>query len=134
MKKTSNCVPLRPRLASAAMISHIEAMPYHDPTGDLLAFRQFCRIADKIEADPAVLEIPLANIRRWLGDGHWAKRELGQWRRWIEDAQSSPEGLGFLLALLRDDSEESRDWKGFSPFPGILTKAERQEGLCISRH
>jgi hypothetical protein len=109
-------------------------MPYHDPTGDQLAFRQFCRIADKIGADPALLEIPLANIGRWLANGHWAKRELGQWRSWIEDAQRSPEGLRFLLDLLRDDREEARDWKGFSPFPGILTKEERQEGLCISRH
>ena len=109
-------------------------MPYHDPTGDQLAFRQFCRIADKIGADPALLEIPLANIGRWLANDHWAKRELGQWRSWIEDAQRSPEGLRFLLDLLRDDGEESRDWKGFSPFPGILTKEERQEGLCTSRH
>jgi hypothetical protein len=31
----------------------IYAMPYHDPAGDQLAFRQFCRIADKIEAEPA---------------------------------------------------------------------------------
>lgn len=109
-------------------------MPYHDPTGDLLAFRQFCRIADKIEADPALLEIPLANIGRWLGNGHWAKCELGQWRRWIEDARHSPEGLLFLLAFLRDDSEESRDWKGFDPFPGILTEQELAPLSWISRH
>ena len=115
-------------------MSHNPFMPYHDPTGDQLAFRKFCGIADKIEADPALLKIPLANIDRWLGNGHWAKRELAQWRTWIEDAQCSPEGLRRLLVLLRYDSEESRDWKGFSPFPGILTKAERQEGLCTSRH
>ena len=109
-------------------------MPYRDPTGDQLAFRQFCRIADKIKADPDLLEIPLANIDRWLGNGHWAKRELAQWRTWIEDARSSPHGLQSLLDLLRDDGEASRDWKGFSPFPGIFTKAERQEGLCTSGH
>lgn len=109
-------------------------MPYHDPTGDQLAFRQFRRIADKIAADPALLEIPLANIDRWLANGHWARRELGQWRTWIEDARSSPDGLRHLLELLRDDGEEARNWKGFSPFPGILSKAERSEGLCISRH
>lgn len=109
-------------------------MPYHDPTGDQLAFRQFCRIADKIEADATLLEIPLANIVRWLANGHWAKRELAQWRTWLEEASRSQAGMQHLLELLRDDSEESRDWKGFSPFPGILTKAERQEGRCISRH
>ncbi len=56
-------------------------MSYHDPTGDLLAFRQFCLIADKIEADPGLLQIPLANITRWLGNGHWAARELAGLKR-----------------------------------------------------
>lgn len=109
-------------------------MPYHDPTGDQLAFRQFCRIADKIEEDPVLLKIPLANIDRWLGKGHWAKRELCQWRTWIEDAQSSPDGLRRLLDLLRDDSEESRDWKGYDPFPGILSDEELAPILWTSRH
>jgi hypothetical protein len=109
-------------------------MPYHDPTGDIMAFRQFCLIADKIEADPTLLAIPLKNITRWLGNGHWARRELGQWQAWIEEAQRSPEALRRLLGLLRDDSENARDWKGFSPFPGILSKAERLVGVCASRH
>jgi hypothetical protein len=39
-----------------------------------------------------------------------------------------------LLDLLRDDSEESRDWKGFSPFPGILTKEELEPLIWTSRH
>ncbi len=109
-------------------------MPYHDPTGDELAFRQFCRIADKIEAEPALLEIPLSNIRRWLGNGHWATRELAQWRSWIEEAQGSPAGLRRLLERLRNDSEESRDWKGYDPFPGILSDKEIAPLLWTSRH
>ena len=36
--------------------------PYHDPEGDRMAHLQFCLIADKIEADPSLLRIPLANI------------------------------------------------------------------------
>lgn len=109
-------------------------MPYHDPTGDIMAHRQFCLIADKIEAAPALLEIPLANIARWLGHGHWAVRELGQWRDWIVAAQQNRAALQRLLDLLRDDSEDARDWKGFSPFPGILTSPERRQFLCTSRH
>ncbi len=109
-------------------------MPYHDPTGDIMAHRQFCLIADKIEADPRLLEIPLSNIARWLGNGHWAVRELGQWRKWIVSAQQSPPALSRLLDRLRDDSEEARDWKGFSPFPGILSSPERRQFLCTSRH
>jgi len=109
-------------------------MPYHDPTGDRLAHQQFCLIADKIEAEPALLRIPLENIERWLARGHWAGRELSQWRQWIEAAQASAGGMKRLLDLLRDDSEETRDWKGFSPFAGVLTTKERQSFLCVSRH
>lgn len=105
-----------------------------DSEGDLLAWKRFCLMADKIEADPSLLRIPLENIERWLGQGHWAKRELAQWRQWIEQAQASPEGMVHLLALLRDDSEEARDWKGFSPFPGVLTKEELRPLLWTSRH
>lgn len=113
---------------------HFQAMPYHDPTGDIMAFRQFCLIADKIEADPSLLGIPLANIDRWLGNGHWAKRELNQWRAWIQEAQRSSEGQRRLLELLRDDSEEARDWKGYDPFPGVLTKIEMSPFEWTSRH
>jgi len=108
--------------------------PYHDPTGDRMEHQRFCLIADKIEADPALLSIPLANMERWLAGGHHAKREFAQWRAWIEAARESPAGRSRLLDLLRDDSEEARDWKGFSPFAGILTKQERQAFLCASRH
>ena len=33
-------------------------------------------IADKIEADPSLLDIPLANIARWLANGHSAVQRL----------------------------------------------------------
>lgn len=105
-----------------------------DSEGDRIAHQRFCLIADKIEADPSLLRIPLENIARWLGNGHWAKRELGMWRAWIGAAQASPEGLGRLLALLRDDSEEAREWKGWSPFPGVLTKEELRPLTWTSRH
>lgn len=109
-------------------------MPYHDPEGDRLTWLSFCLIADKLEADPSLLRIPLENIARWLRQGHWAKAQLDQWRQWIEAAQTSPEGMTCLLALLRDDSEESREWKGYAPFAGTLTDNERRRFLCTSRH
>ena len=105
-----------------------------DSEGDVRAWKRFCLIADKIEADPSLLRIPLANIARWLGNGHWAKVELGQWREWLEAAQTSPQGMQRLLDLLRDDSEESREWKDFAPFAGILSTVERRQFLCTSRH
>jgi len=109
-------------------------MLYHDPEGDKLAHQKFCFVADKIEANPALLRIPLENIGRWLGRGHWAERELNQWRQWIEAAQTSAGGMKRMLDLLRDDSEEAREWKGFSPFAGVLSPSERQGFLCASRH
>lgn len=109
-------------------------MPYHDPEGDRLAHQQFCLIADKIEADPALLRIPLENIERWIARGHWAQSELSQWRQWIGSAQTSSSSMKRLLELLRDDSEKAREWKGFSPFAGVLTPTERQNFLCASRH
>jgi len=109
-------------------------MPYHDPEGDRLAHQQFCLIADKIEADPALLRIPLENIERWLGRGHWAVREWNQWRQWIDSAQTSPSAMKRLLELLRDDSEEARELKGFAPFAGVLTTEERRGFVCASRH
>ncbi len=105
-----------------------------DSEGDRMAHRRFCLIADKIEADAGLLRIPLENIDRWLGNGHWAKRELAQWREWITQAAADPEAMRRLICLLRDDSEEARDWKGFSPFPGVLTKEEKRPFLCASRH
>lgn len=109
-------------------------MPYHDPEGDRLAHQQFCLIADKIEANPALLCIPLENIERWLGRGHWAVRELSQWRQWVEAAQQSPAGMNRLLDLLRDDGEEAREWKGFDPFPGVLGESELSPLTWTSRH
>jgi hypothetical protein len=81
-------------------------------------------MADKIEADPSLLEIPLANIARWLSQGHSAVKRLEGWRSMIQDAQTSREGMEKLLFILRDEEWESMMWKGFSPFPGILSKEE----------
>jgi hypothetical protein len=91
-------------------------------------------IADKIEADPALLEIPLANIARWLGKGHSAKSRLEGWRTMIHDAQTSDEGMAQLLFILRDQEWESVQWKGYSPFPGILNKDEVRNLSWSSRH
>lgn len=84
----------------------------------------FRAIADKIEQNPRVLSIPLANIARWLEKGHSSAARLNGWRAKIEEAVQSPAGMAALLNLLRDESPEARQWKGFSPFPGVLTPDE----------
>ena len=60
-----------------------------DPHADQnpLVLQRWRFVADKIESDPGLLEIPLQNIRRWLGSDRignpWALRE---WQGIIEGA------------------------------------------------
>jgi hypothetical protein len=81
-------------------------------------------IAEKIEQDPALLNIPLANIERWLAQGHPSVGPLTEWKARIELAQRSPDAMAALLDLLRGFSPEAMRLKGHSPFAGILTSAE----------
>ena len=106
----------------------------HDPAGDIQEYQMFCLIADKIEADPSLLSIPLANVDRWLARGHRAVEKLGEWRALIVRAQNSPAGMNELLSLLRDDSESARWFKGWTPVWSILTEEDKKLFPWISRH
>jgi hypothetical protein len=105
-----------------------------DPAGDIQDFQKYCLMADKIEADPSLLQIPLDNVDRWLARGHRAADKLNKWRTLVVDAHPSSQGLKKLLDLLGDDSEETRWFKGFSPVAGILTPEELRRFPWISRH
>lgn len=93
-------------------------------------------IADKIEAQPDLLAIPLANIERWLAQNHSAPHRLEQWRRIILEAQENAQGLQRLLAILRDPGEEAKHLRSFDPFPGVLDQVERKQliGRCAFSH
>ncbi len=93
-------------------------------------------IADKIEANPILLDIPLANIERWLARGHSAPHRLEQWRGLIRAAKANEEDLEKLLSILRDRSEGATHLRSFDPFHGVLTQAERQKILkqCAFSH
>jgi hypothetical protein len=95
---------------------------------------QYDAIADKIEADPELLDIPLANIERWLKQDHSTPHRLKEWRRLIVAAKHSVEGMKNLLALLRDNGEEAIHLKSYAPFPGVLSIVERRELLCAYKH
>ncbi len=86
----------------------------------------FRLIADKIERDPALLEIGLANIARWMANGSDQQHKLREWQDRIVAAQRSPEGLAALLALLREDGERAGYEREFAPFAGVLTTMERR--------
>lgn len=109
-------------------------MHEHDDTGDKLEHAYFCYLADKFEREPELLEIPLRNIKRWMDRGHTAERRLLEWQGLIVGAKASRDGMLHLSSLLRADDEESRFFKGFAPFPGVLSEEENQPFLCSSRH
>ena len=105
-----------------------------EPTGAQMAPAMYRFIADKLEADPALLQIGLDNIARWLAQGHDAVKWFGQWRALILEAQASPAGLKKLLDLMRDESWEAMYFKEFEPFCGVMTPEERRQFLCSSAH
>lgn len=121
-------------MADLGMSNTVPASTPRERTGDEVSAERYRLMADKIEADPTLLEIPLANIARWLGQGHSAVKRLEGWRSMIQEAQTSREGMDKLLFILRDEEWESMMWKGFSPFPGILTKEELQRLSWTSSH
>ena len=86
----------------------------------------FRLIADKIERDPAHLQVGLDNIARWVDGGIDQQHRLRQWEEMIRAAQSSPAGMADLLAALREDSERAEHLREFSPFAGVLTTLERR--------
>jgi len=57
-----------------------------------LSFARFRQIADSIEGDPGLLEIPLRNIDRWIANGASVVHRLKQWRDLVVDARRSHEG------------------------------------------
>lgn len=100
-----------------------------------LIFQRWLFLADKLEESPELLEIPLKNIQRWVNAGRlgdtWA---LDIWKKMIESALCSEDGMLRLLQFLRNDEERARQLKSCSPFPGVLTRKERDQFTCAWTH
>lgn len=93
-------------------------------TFDRLAM--FRLAADKIEREPALLERSRETLERWLEKGVTPRRRLEVWIERIDRALVDPKDLEELLARLREDSEDAKFDREFSPFGCLLTKAERR--------
>lgn len=81
-------------------------------------------IAEKIRANPKLVQIALSNIKRWLANPDYSesnRQAILEWKRIIETTT-----VAALLALLESSSEEARRLRQSSPFCGILTPGERQ--------
>lgn len=92
-------------------------------------------LADKLEAAPELLEIPVTNIHRWKQGGRLGDTSfLDRWLEMILSARSSDAGMEKLLDLLRYDGEQTRELKSCSPFAGVLTREERDQFTCAWTH
>jgi hypothetical protein len=81
-------------------------------------------IAQKIRANPKMVQIALANIERWLANPDYSessRQAALEWKSIIENTSA-----GALVTLLESNSEEARRLRQSSPFCGILTPDERQ--------
>ena len=81
-------------------------------------------IAEKIRANPKLVQIALANYERWLANPDYSEsngQAVLEWKSIIEN--SSVEAL---VTFLESSSEEARRLRQSSPFCGILTPDERQ--------
>lgn len=80
-----------------------------------------CLIAQKIAADPTLLEVARRNIAAWRARyGNSPSRALEEWRAIL--ARPWPE----IAALIIGPDEDAARLRRSSPFAGVLTAAERR--------
>lgn len=78
-------------------------------------------IAQKIERNPKLLEIPRNNLHRW--NARWEGEVpawYGEWRRIMD--RPWPE----IAAIITEPSEEGARLRQSSPFAGVLSAEERK--------
>jgi hypothetical protein len=84
-------------------------------------------IADKVEHNPAAVNVALATLSKWEALGEAPSDRLATWRRILCDAKKGKVGMKRLLVVLRDESESNRRLLDFGPFAGVLTREERRK-------
>ena len=75
-------------------------------------------VADKIEADPSLVQVARKNLASWLSKGVWSPYFV-EWERIL----AGP--LALLLEILRSTDERAVNLRQSSPFAGILSDQER---------
>jgi hypothetical protein len=77
-------------------------------------------MAQKIEREPSLLDIPRQNMERWRA--RWRDKPPPWWREWrILLQRPWPE----IAALITEPSENAARLRQSTPFAGVLTDAER---------
>jgi hypothetical protein len=77
-------------------------------------------VAEKVRAEPALLDKARGNMRRWQGTNASPSPALAEW----EQILGGP--VNQVLMLLVERSERATRLRQSSPFGGILTEAERR--------
>src|SRR6266404_5594883 len=78
-------------------------------------------VAERLEANPELLEVARRNLQRWLSVA--GDRPLPAHVEWLRLLQTQP--LPKLLELLRADDETARRLRQSSPFAGLLSPQDR---------
>jgi hypothetical protein len=76
-------------------------------------------IAEKLRANPALLEIARENIARWAPAAGRSRHYLDAWLKVLEMP------LEDMLRLIVEDTEEMRAMRQNNPFAGVLDQDER---------
>lgn len=76
-------------------------------------------IAEKLRAQPELLQIALENLDRWYGSAGRTRPYLDEWQRILKRP------LNEVLALIEQEDEHMTALRQSSPFAGVLKPAER---------
>jgi CRISPR/Cas system-associated endoribonuclease Cas2 len=101
-----------------------QPLPWSHLWLDQLGLRYHEAIAEKLRANPALRQVAIDNIDRWLARNDYplsVQRSLLQWRDLLTRAS-----LEELTDKLLDPSEDGYQRRQNTPFPGILTQEERR--------
>lgn len=79
-------------------------------------------VAERLRANPALLEQARGNLRRWLARNGASPGLRRCYEEWLEILDRQP--FEKILELLHAEDEEARRLRQNSPFAGILSPAE----------
>jgi hypothetical protein len=103
----------------------IEQAPSFDsdhPILDARSLAMHCKIARKIDANRALLEIPKRNLKRWR------KAKSGPLPMYMDEWQQIlDKPWHYIAALITSFSDEAVRLRQSSPFAGVLTPKERKQ-------
>jgi hypothetical protein len=107
---------------SLSSVTHPE--PWSHPWLDQLGLQYHAAIAEKFRANPNLRQVAVENIDRWMARNDYpatVQKALAEWRELLTRGS-----LEELFEKMLDPSESGHQRRQNTPFPGILTQAERR--------